>query len=384
MRAIRGAAALVATGAILVLILVAVQARDRTAVPGAASEPPADASFAPTDNPSFLATDAPSATPTESLFNGKTWPVDEGDHWTIARFGANAIDLPEGELYLTSTDQLVVTTIHSNAASSTLIVRELASGVTVAKTEVAFGVGAAALSQGAVWYTGISADGSDPGVYELDLANSTVTVAVEGGQWPADWSSGSRFDLKISRSGLTIAAPACGPREAETQRCFVDVIRPTDKSVTRPVTDLEGYVAAVSDRAIFTLDRERRSLKAFDLDGGKQTWQVADGYVSDLYATSDSSSLITDGTTIDSEGSAKLRRVVVVDANSGLARFDLTFPIEEKLTLWPELSTDETAVLGHGERLRDAFSSASTLTADLLDLQSAVVSPDALTVSLAP
>jgi len=145
--------------------------------------------------------------------------------------------------------------------------------------------------------------------------------------------------------------------------CVVDVLDPASGRAHRFNLSAPAVpLATTDDVALFSPD-DGTALFAYRLRDGKVVWSprgagsraFGAGYVT------------ADGTTYLSMGAGARA------GDETLSRFDVATGEADVIwsgsgrTLWPQLSTDSTAVLGQGGRLEEAFLRADTAQADTVD-----------------
>ena len=375
-----GSTALLAVGAVVVLV-VAVVVR-----PGAG--PSTGASPAPSESLGAPASSLPSP-PTPGVAVGRVFAalLPSGD-FAVAKFGGPSLRLPPGEQILAVSADHVASVLDTGTAGSNLVVREIATGRQIVRVERPEQVGTAVFAGGSLYFAGSMPDGSDSGVSAIDLANLGVRQVIKPTTWSAEWGgTGSRNQLRVSPTVATVGAPACGPAgPGVPKRCFVDVIDVASGTVTRPVADIPLFLWDISDTTLFAVPEELSFVVAYDRNTGERRWQTEPrSFGIDHYPTSDGRTYVVEFIVPgDGEGTPGSWVLAAIDTADGTLRelYRVADGPEGPRTLWPELSDDRFAVIGRvNARLVEAFGNGPpSVSADVVDIATGQVSPAALTI----
>ena len=314
---------------------------------------------------------------------GRPWIALRGDGWEVGRVGGSSLKFDLGEQPLDTRRDQVVSARSLGDAGSRLIVRALPSGQELFTYDSADGVTSAVFAGNGVFFTGVRVDEADPGVRRLDLTTGIVTMAIAPAAWPESWGgNGVRFRLQVSASGATISSASCGPLMTMDKICRVEVMNVTEGRSFVALDVLDGFVAAVTDRQLITLSHPRDVMTVYDLTGA-QLWRLDDRYFDDQYATADFRTLIAGVLPLGGTRKGISRQLLAIDLDTGSSRVLFERPIEELVTLWPELSDDHEAVVGNGPALREAFGDTNRRTGLRVDIESGRVA-DALVEVVLP
>lgn len=361
------------------VLVVAVLVRPGTSPSSGASPAPSDSLVAPPSS---------SPSPATGVAVGRAFAAEIPPGVSAAAvIGGPSLRLPPGEQVLAVSQEYVAARLLTGAAGSLLVVRDIATGRQIVRLERPEQVVTAVFAGGLLYFAGQMPDGSDSGVSAIDLSDLVAREVITPTTWPAEWNgTGSRNQLRVSPTGATVGAPACGPAgPGGPKRCFVDVINVASGSVSRPVTDIPFYLWDVSDTTLFAVPDELSFVVAFDRETGALRWQTESrSFGIDHYPTSDGAAYVVTYVSLgNGEDIPTLLVLAAIDAASGAIRV-----IHEEadggqpMSLWPELSDDRFAVVGRvNARLVEAFGNGpSSVSADVVELATGQVFPAALTI----
>lgn len=372
-----GSTALLVTATAIVLV-VAVLTRPGLGSSGGTS--PAPAESAPAPSPILPSPSSP------GFAVGRAFATEVGyGEFAVGRIGGPSLRLPPGEQVLAVSQEYEAARVLTGAAGSLLVVRDIATGRQVVRLERPEMVGTAVFAGGSLYFTGSRVDSyADPGVSAVDLVDLNVREVIPPTTWPVEWNgTGSRNQLRVSPTGATVGAPACGPAgPGGPKRCFIDIIDVTSGTVTRPVTDIPLYLWDVNDTTLFAVPDERTLVAAFDRQTGGQRWQADAAEFVDHYPTSDGRTyVVTFVVPGDGAGTPSSWVLAAIDTADGNVR-EVYRVGDEPRTLWPELSDDRFAVVGRvNALLSGTFGNGRlSVSADVVELATGQVFPAALTI----
>ncbi|MFH0751784.1 MAG: hypothetical protein V2B17_08105 [Chloroflexota bacterium] len=390
-----GLAPMLVTAIAIVILAVALRASFGGSA-GASPSPSAALSAAP-GSPPPEATAAPSTPPAllplpEGLTN-RTWvtlsPVEGVGYVAGTLDGSAHLVLPEGEIPLAASNGRVLAVRYGPVAasglatSSTVILRDVASGKVIVEVErpgaIATAVMGADTAYVAAEYTELP--GEVPGVDALSLGDGSVrevippqVVAVD----PKDqnpWNAVHRGPrLVLSPSGRTL-----GSCVWLKNVCDIETLDLGTGTLTRAATELAGGLWLLSDAFLVTVDNA--NTYGYDAATGKLLWTHEGARAeSGGYILSDGSTLAQAYQDI----AVSERVVATIDLRSGASRELLRVPKTEPAPdLWAEASNDRYAVLIPGGRgFPDALAGTGSFLADLLDLSTGQIERAALRVSI--
>ncbi len=393
--------------AVIVVVAVVATLRASLAGPaGPAASPSVTASAVgtpppvPTATAQAVATPAP-ATPTPippplpAGLTNRTWVTRnevEGIGYVAGTLdGRHHLVLPAGEFPLDASDGRVLSVRRGPvaasgfASSSTVIVRDVATGETVVAVDVPgdLGSGSGVLGADVAYVATGAADvpGVVSAIEAISLADGTVRDVVPAQDIGVDpigsppFNAPSRGPLALSPSGRTLGS--CIFRNF---LCDVQVVDLT-KGVSRvAVRGLAGGLWLLSDEVLVTTVGEADTA-AYEIATGKVLWMHAGARAeSGGYIESDNTTLVQAFQDI----AVAERVVATIDLRTGATRELLRVPRTEPYPdLWAGASNDRYAVLvSAGPLPAEALAGAGSLTADLLDLSTGKIERSALRVTI--
>lgn len=196
------------------------------------------------------------------------WVAFDGKAYVAGTLGAGAtFTLPSGEIGLDARDSLVLST---DAAKSTLILRDLVSGAVVAERKTGLTIDNGIIWEGQVYVSARTADGSaDAGVLggsTQELSLRQVLPAVAGGPDIGE----TRGPVKVSPTGTTVGSTVCTtmvPCLVQSRNLASGVITTIDDYYLRWISD----EVAVLGRSLASV------LSAYALGDGKFLGSVGGG-----------------------------------------------------------------------------------------------------------
>jgi hypothetical protein len=358
----------------------------------APSSVPGSPSPEATGSPPPRATETPPALlPLPDGLTNRTWvtlsPVEGAGYLAGTLDGRSHLTLPEGESPLAAADGRVLSVRYGPVAasglatSSTVILRDVATGKVIVEVERPGAIGYAVMDANTAYvaaeYTEVP--GEVPGVAALALADGSVRevippqfVAVDPkGQAP--WNAAHRGLLTLSPSGRTL-----GSCVFLNNLCDVQTLDLATGSLTRAVTGLAGGLWLLSDEVLVAVGDA--DTYGYDITTGKRLWAHEGARAeSGGYILSDGSTLIQAYQDI----AVSERVVATIALRSGASRELLRVPKTEVAPgLWAEASNDRYAVLiPGGQGLDVALAGTGSFLADLLDLSTGKTEPAVLRVS---
>lgn len=393
-----GAAPMLLAAIVIVVLGLAV----RTSFTGSAS-PSLSPSSLPSEPAASRSPQATGSTPPEATatppvgvslpvgLTNRTWvtlsPVEGVGYVAGTLDGRYHLILPAGEVPLAASDGRVLAMRYGPiaasglATSSTVILRDVASGKAIVEVElpgaIAYGVLGAQTAYVAAIMTEIP--GEVPAVDAISLADGSLREVIPPQVIPVDaqgqapWNAAARGPIHLSPSGRTL-----GSCVFLNNLCDVQTLDLATGTLTRAVTALAGGFWLLSDEVLVTVGEADTA--GYDITTGKRLWAHEDARAeSGGYVLSDGSTLIQAYQDI-----AESERVVAtIDLRSGASRELLRVPKTEPAPdLWAEASNDRYAVLiPGGQGLDVALAATGSFLADLLDLSTGKIERGALRVS---
>lgn len=346
-------------GRVVVLFLLAAVASGCVASPGAGGRDPDKEKRTPepTASSTLSVDDLPPGLVGRSWFSEAT-----NGGWLVGRLGKPpVIDLPPAEHPLAVENDLLVTAAWETDLSTTLRVRDLASG-TVAELgrpeDIVTGVLVGnELVAGPADRPGSS---SDPGLVAIALPGGSARQLIDAGPAPSGWTGELTRTVSRSRSGQSVVSGLCG-----SGHCAADVVDVASGIVRRVVDDaVDLYPGPSTDDVLIAGSGDSTRLVAFDVASGRELWTRTDGEFDSYYLTADGRLILSYR---DLAGSGSFR-VSVIDPRSNAERVLLERDPNEGLSLWPELSTDELAAIATGGPFGVAAIHSPVVLVHFLDL----------------
>ena len=314
-------------------------------------------------------TPEPTASSTSSLdalppgLVGKSWFSEATNGgWLAGRFGKpGVIDLPPAEHPLAGAGGRIVTATWETDLSTTLRVRDLATG-TVAELgrpeSIVTGVLVGdELVAGPADRPGT---GGDPGLVAISLPGGTARQLIAPGPAPNGWTGDLTRTVSRSPSGKSVASGLCG-----SGRCAADVVDVASGVTRRVVEDaVDLYPGPSTDDVLIAGSGDSARLVAFDVASGNELWARSDAEFDAYYLTADGRLILAYQ---DFTGPGVFR-VSVIDPRSNAERVLLERDPNEGLALWPELSTDGVAAVATGGPFGVAAIHSPVVLVHFLDL----------------
>ena len=310
----------------------------------------------------------------------KTWIAGMPSGRAVAGVsgGPERLTLPEGDLPLAATAGRVASaTSYADGSGSVLRVREIASGQLIAEVARPEDLGSAVFLDDRLLAAGNdpARPGTDPGIIAVSLVDGSVTQLVGSGPVLNGWTGSVARTLAVSPSGRTVISGLC-----LIDRCAIDVLDPQSGSVRRLIDEIDAFPGPITDDVVIVGSDQSSDIAAYDLATGTRLWQRTGAEFQYSYTTSD-------GHLVQSyidHGGPYVFTVSVIDPRTNDERIVLRRDVAEGLTLWPELSADDGAVLGTGGRFGDVSQSNPVVRAALLDLATGDLVPGGIVIAVAP
>lgn len=357
----------------IALAIVAVLAGACTALPGASAAAPSGPPSPSLPAASSVPTTAPVASPEVSAspvppidgdvappdVMGATFLADLMDGVTVVgRVGEKErLVVPAGSFAFFDRAGTVI--ISTPGAKDTELTRvDTATGEVAWRTTVPDGRYVGSISGENLVLGGWNGDeATDVGLVLVDVATGASRILTPAGPAPRDAISWSRTGL-ITPSGTQVLTSLC----ALNQGCENSLVDVADGSTVRALPGTTPPIIA-TDRFAVTYDGY--TVTGIDLRNGNAGWTRADEDVEfgGGYAISDQR-IVT--AWFDRTGS--IFRVELVDLASGRGDVVTERDFSEDWTLWPELSHETSAVIGHGGPIRIAAAEGKPVQAAVVDL----------------
>jgi hypothetical protein len=340
----------------------------------AGSEPDPSGTIASSPGPSEST--SPASSPLPDGLEDRTWytQLAGGDFVAGTLASSERITLPAGTVPIAiGGDRVAVVEAvgdPSDLKTTVSVTRMDGSSPVTVTLDAAIGVGVFAGDE-LIVSGGSRDDKLAPGVYAIGAAGGTRTLLPEG-PVPEGWSGQSPSrSLVVSDTGKTLIAGLCAYGRDGCEATILTL----PGGETRGVVHLPGYPrpfgfgGATDGLLLFGLDPATR-IGAVGLETGKVLWH--------LEATSFWQGYLTGrGALIQQRYAGSQLEVIEVDLATGSVSVLVTVPAEADLTLWPELSTDSTAVLGTGGRLSEAGMTSDSVQLSTVDLDTGEWETDA-------
>jgi hypothetical protein len=198
---------------------------------------------------------------------------------------------------------------------------------------------------------------TDSGILSLDLASGKLAEVLPGGSLAAPRT------LTLSRTGKTLVSSVC---VGEEPMCGLDIVSTAD-GATHHINAVPGYLRTTADGVAVVGPDSATWVAGIDLDTGKELWRHQADEVWLGYATADGK--LIQGSLSHRDGGA-LFVVESIDLVSGRSHNILETPVNGPIGLWPDVSSDESAVVGPGFSVEDALlrTGGKRVLADVYDL----------------
>lgn len=349
------------------LTIMAVLAGACTALPGASEAVPSDPASstpAPSD-PTIAPTAAPEASPSSVQpvgsdvappdVIGRTFLAELTDGVTVVgRVGLKErLVVPAGSFAFF--DQIGTVILSTPGAKDTELSRvDIATGDIAWRTTVPDGRYVGSISGENLVLGGWNGDeATDVGLVLVDVATGESRILTPARPAPRDAISWSRTGL-ITPSGTQVLTSLC----ALNQGCENSLVDVADGSTVRT---LPGTTPAVIATDRFAVTYDGHAVTGIDLGNGKAVWtrSAEDLEFAGGYAIA-GQRLVT--AWLD-RTAAPIFRIELIDVASGRGDVVTERDFSEDWTLWPELSGEASAVIGHGGQLRYAATNSKTLEA---------------------
>jgi hypothetical protein len=374
---VRGApVSLLLLGALAIVVALVAQRIGSASAPAAASLP---ASAPVASGPDTgVGASLPNRLPPGKADRGWVANVAVG-RWLAGSLGGRILVLPGDESAIEADAGQVVSVRSGNGAATTTVrVRDLATGKLRASVDRPGSVGTAAIVGSTVYISGDDGRGAtDAGVQAIDLRDGSVREVIPPGPAPSDLALPvSRGQLRLDPTGRYLGSPICSG-----EICTIDLIDLQSGARTTPVRDAQWFLAAVSATTLYLIDDLRTSLRAVDAATGAERWELADGEIMGVLPLSDGSRVVLGllragggvpptWTLATADGATGARRVLATQsAATGLPEF------------YPGLSDDRFAVVGTGGTLEDLLGRRERAPLTLIDTATGAAQPDAVTLA---
>jgi len=273
-----------------------------------------------------------------------TWLAQTGSgSWVAGSANGPTISLPRGEVGVASGNGWVVSASRQQQGDS-LLWRRL-SDSKPRSTALTFVPVSGVVVGDRAYLAGFDIKaGDDSGIQTLDLTSGVLTEVLS--------SSHARAirTVVVSPSGHTVTSAICVDPEAG---CELDVVHGENGDVHHLA--VPGFLRATGDDVAIVGSDPATWVAGIDLQTGKELWRrQADemwlGYVtSDGYLVQASLAHTPSGPVFSVER---------IDLHTGSAAVVVRRPASGPIGLWPELSTDDEAVVGPGFNIDDALNAA--------------------------
>lgn len=325
-----------------------------TRSPAAATAEPSASEPSPSPQPTVTATAGEELVPTVSWH--VTLPGDPEGVDAVARAGSTVLRrLPSGEQVrdVRGNDALTV----SGVEPTTIRVRAVDGLDELWSHQWDGRVGDAALVDGAAFITGLDDRREDIGLVSMAVPEGGTTQLVPP-QPEFDWSSSARIVLAVS-SRQRVGTLVC-ISELDCEFQLVDV-----ESGDPRIIGLPDQTIPIGLGSDFILSRSPEALVSIDAATGEVRWSMPIAFLNEAYVDDVTDTIVAYVTAAGSNTSD----LITIDADTGDRRPVAEWPLDRELTLFPEISTADVAVLGPSGALRDAIAehdaSVPIVTVDL-------------------
>jgi outer membrane protein assembly factor BamB len=210
------------------------------------------------------------------------------------------------------------------------------------------------------------AEAADPGLVAIDIGSGEVRELIATQSSPPGGTSWTRSAL-LTPDGTKVVTGLCDVQGS----CASTTI---DVTSGEALGSLEGLVEVVLVSDAVGVANDGHTVSAFDLTTGEALWErgadvLAGGYVA------------SDGTMIGCWITADNVRVFAIertDLLTGASTRILERPASEDWTLWPELSTEGLASIGHGGRVHELALAGQPIVGSTVDLASGAMEEESI------
>ncbi len=237
-------------------------------------------------------------------------------------------------------DGMALTTTNTNGQGPNIVrLRDLATGEVGWSVETPMTFYSAAIYDGRVLLAGESQTFRDSGVSSLDPASGELTEVFPPQDIPDGGFGVTSRAVFVSPSGRTAVTQVC----AQNDVCDTETIDPTAGTRTS-VGQLPIRARYVTDKVAIGAPDIRDRLVAYSLQTGKRVWRIGDIEVQAGYLTSDGRLVQS---YIDHADGFRYKVVLIEPATgSQTVIFDAEVTVDRQI--WPTISSDQHAVIGHG------------------------------------
>ena len=288
---------------------------------------------------------APSAGTLPSTVVGRGWiaEIDSG-MWGAGFVGGPTVHLPSGEVAVSAANGWVLSAYKNDAGDN--LVWRVAKTLKLRQVPVSFIPASAVIVGNSAYMSGYDrSTGGDPGVFKLDMASGSVTSVL-----PSSGKVTPR-SVAISRTGRTLTSATC----SEDGVCDLDVLDLQGGTTTHPKA-IDGYLRSTGDTVAIVGPDPATWFAAIDLQTGRELWRRAGDEVWPGYVTS-TGSLVQAYLTYSETGTDFA--VDKIDLATGSASTVLTRQVTGPIGLWPEISSDDTIVIGPDFSVDDAIAKST-------------------------
>ncbi len=288
---------------------------------------------------------------------GRMWFAEvDLEVWVAGSIGGRTLELPPGEVAIAAADGWVVSTSRATKMPNLSWRRLDGTSATLGVDLIPASV---AISGDLAFISGFDGgSGGDPGVFELDLISGEMKRILEPGK-----TNGPR-SVAISGSGRQLVSAVCS---SEENGCDLDVLDLPKGTVTH-VGRVPGYLRTVGETVAVIGSDPATWIAGIDLSTGKELWRRDMSEVWSGYVTS-SGILVQAYLTYAADG--PIFGIDTIDIVDGSTSNVLSAAADGAVGLWPEVSSDDTVVVGPGYSIEDALANnrdSGPVTADMYDL----------------
>jgi hypothetical protein len=314
------------------------------------SSNPADPSARPTPSQGQAAPTVPAS------LVGRGWiaEIDPGI-WTVGSIGGPTVVLPANEVALAAASGWIISAFKTEAGDN--IAWRHAGADTSSSLPIRLIPASVAIFGDSAYLSGFDrASGGDPGVLRLELSTGKLEELMAPSEIKAPRS------VAISPSGLTLVSATCADAQAG---CALDVLDLT-AGTRRHIDSVPGYLRSTGDTAAVVGPDPATWVAAIDVQTGKELWRRGADEMWAGYVTS-GGDLVQASLSYAVSGS--VFAVDVIALTTGSATNAVTTGTASPVGLWPEVSSDDTLVIGPGFDIGDALANlrGKEVLADLYD-----------------